>query len=500
MKPIATATSFQRSIPSYRANHPNSTRTHLRVTGPDPTPLSHLKAAEGTPEVSAGDGDAILDAIVAETDDGADTDVSDPSNQPILASLAPPAKISTNGAPLLSVDDDLRALPAPKLEPHNPADEKSKKKGLICSTLTVIVRLVRGSFCIMSLTVILAVITAIPVVQLIAFGYLLNVSGRLANGSKLKDSLPHLQQAGQIGLAAIAIFLAALPTQALAHLESVANLINQGSGQAIQMRILALATSILMTAYLLWAWNRGGRLANYLWPQPKRFLKEGWRWRTWQTAPDRLWEFTMNLQGPKYFWLGLRGAVGTLIWLSPAFVIIAAFRNGETGLAGLVGFAALLLLGLAMLYLPMLQAHFAAENRFSALFAVRTIRRDFRRAPWAWFAAMATCLVKTPIPLYLLKIEATPREVMWAPCLIFVAFILPARMATGLALRRARSMPEPVGLWTKISRNLIRMVMPLVVGIYLLFVYVSQYTSWDGLLTWVQQHAILIPVPFLNGV
>lgn len=47
---------------------------------------------------------------------------------------------------------------------------------------------------------------------------------------------------------------------------------------------------------------------------------------------------------------------------------------------------------------------------------------------------------------------------------------------------------------------MIRLIMPLVVGVYLLFVYVSQYISWDGLLTWVQQHAILIPVPFLSGV
>lgn len=110
------------------------------------------------------------------------------------------------------------------------------------------------------------------------------------------------------------------------------------------------------------------------------------------------------------------------------------------------------------------------------------------------------CLVITPIPLYLLKIEPTLREVMWAPCLIFMVFSLPARMATGLALRRAKRMPEPTGLWKKISRNLIRLVMPLVLGIYLLFVYGSQYTSWDGLTTWVQQHAIFIPVPFLNGV
>ena len=148
----------------------------------------------------------------------------------------------------------------------------------------------------------------------------------------------------------------------------------------------------------------------------------------------------------------------------------------------------------------MLQVHFAAENRLSALFEVRTIRRDFRRSPWAWFTAMVICLVITPIPLYLLKIEATPQEVMWAPCLVFVAFILPAHMATGLALRRARKRPEPTGRWARISRNLIRLAMPWVVGVYLLFVYVSQYISWDGLLTWVQQHAILIPVPFLSGV
>ena len=109
-------------------------------------------------------------------------------------------------------------------------------------------------------------------------------------------------------------------------------------------------------------------------------------------------------------------------------------------------------------------------------------------------------LVLMPIPLYLLKIEATPREVVWAPCLVFVAFILPARIAEGLALRRARRRPDPRGWWAAFSRWTARLLMPVVVGIYLLFVQVSQYTSWDGLLTWVQQHAILVPVPFTGGV
>jgi hypothetical protein len=358
---------------------------------------------------------------------------------------------------------------------------------------------VRGTFCIASLVVLLAVLTAIPIIQLIAFGYLLDVAGRLAAGAKFRDALPNLQRAGMIGLAGAAIFLVSLPTQLLVHWESVAQSINPDSGQAGVLRMLAISCSILVMGYLLWAWVRGGKLQHYLWPQPLRFLREGWRWRTWQDVPDRLWDFTTALELPRLFWLGLRGAAGTLIWLFPAMMVAAMIENGTNGLAGLVGFLSLLLLGLVLFYLPMLQANFAAENRFSALFDVRRIRRDFRRAPWAWLVAMIFGLVVLPIPLYLLKIEATPREVVWLPCLVFVAFILPARIGAGLALRRARRRPEPAGTWPAVSRWLVRILMLAVVGIYLFFLTISQYTSWDGLQTWVQQHAILIPIPFLGG-
>ncbi len=358
---------------------------------------------------------------------------------------------------------------------------------------------IHATFCIISLVVLLAILTAIPIVQLIAFGYLLSVSGELTNGASFRESLPKLRQAGQIGMTLAAVLLAALPTQLLSHWESVSSLIHPGSNQSAMLRIGAIAAAMFATCYLLWAWVRGGRLRHYLWPQPLRFFRQAWRPSTWSSMPDRLWGFTKSLELPRYFWLGLRGAIGTLVWLIPAMIIVAAFRRGETGLAGLVGFLSLILLGIALMYLPMLQAHFAAENRFRALFEVRRIRRDFRRAPWAWLGAMVCGLVILPIPLYLLKIEATPREVVWLPCLVFVAFILPARIAEGLAMRRARRRPEPEGGWATFSRWTARILLVPVVMVYLAFVYVSQYTSWDGLQTWVQQHAILIPVPFLGG-
>ncbi|GAA5510546.1 DUF4013 domain-containing protein [Novipirellula caenicola] len=359
---------------------------------------------------------------------------------------------------------------------------------------------VSGTFSLVSLIVILAVLTAIPLLQLIAFGYLLDVAGRLTNGAKFSDALPNLRRAGTVGLAALAIFLASLPTQLLIHWESVAQLIEPGSAQAASMRTMAIIVCFLALAYLMWAWVRGGSLRHYLWPEPKRFLREAWRPRTYHTAVDSLWDFTTAFELPRLFWLGLRGFIGTLIWLSPALLLIAANRNGKPGAAGVIGAVCILFLGISLLYLPMLQAHFASVNRLRGLFAVRTIRRDFRRAPWAWLLAMVIGLVLMPIPLYLLKIEATPREVVWLPCLVFVAFILPARIAEGLALRRARSKAEPSGTWARISRWSVRLLMLPVVGTYLAFLQLSQYTSWDGLMTWIQQHAILLPIPFMGGV
>lgn len=373
------------------------------------------------------------------------------------------------------------------------------RRGFLTRLTRRIRRMLSLGFCLLSLFFLLAWLTAIPVLQLIAFGYLLDVSGRLKNGRKLRDSVPKLSYAGSIGLAAVAIFLASLPTQLLTHWESVAQVIDSNSSQARLLRLSAIASSIFATFYLMWAWVRGATLRSYLWPQPLRLLREGWRLRTWKDTPDRLWDFTHALELPKYFWLGFRGVAGTLIWLSPTIVIIFAFREGETGLAGLIGFFAILCLAFSLLYLPMLQVHFASENRFSAIFDRKKVRQLFRAAPWTCLTAMFVSLFITPIPLYLLKIEATPREVVWLPCLIFIGFILPAKIVMGLAMRRAERRTPNASWLGRVSRMIARLGTCLVVAIYITFVYVSQYTSWDGLLTWIQQHAILIPVPFLNG-
>lgn len=212
-------------------------------------------------------------------------------------------------------------------------------------------------------------------------------------------------------------------------------------------------------------------------------------------------------------WLGARGAAGTLIWLIPAMIIMVATRDGENAVAGIIGGVSFLILGFVMMTLPILQTHFAGENRFKALFEYKRVRDDLYYAPWSYAAAMLIALVLMPIPLYLLKVEATPQELTWLPCLVFVAFMLPARVATGLALRRARRIRRLCEsgersirsdhrlkrFWQRTSSLGLRFgVVPGIVGFYLLVLLGSQYTSWDGVDTWVRQHALLVPVPFIG--
>ncbi|MEO1618331.1 MAG: DUF4013 domain-containing protein [Planctomycetota bacterium] len=408
-----------------------------------------------------------------------------------VATLPPPSEQIVQSDHQLIGDEPVTAAPP---------------KGLMRRLIGGVCGFIAGCFNLVSLVVCLAVLAAIPVLQLLAFGYLLDVAGRLANGEKLRHSLPHFRAAGKIGLVATAVFLLALPVQLLAHWESVATLITPGSSQAALLRVGSFVAAAIGVFYLAWALARGGRFWHFVWPQPLRLVRSAWRPSTYADLPDRLWDFTVSLELPRFFWLGLRGLIGSLVWLLPAMVIIAATRNGKTGVAGFVGASALFCLGVALMYLPMLQTHFAAENRLRALFEVRKVRRLFCFAPWAWLFAMIAGLMLFPIPLYLLKIEATPREVVWLPTLVFVAFILPSRLGFGLAMRRARRKwlasedLKPSGLWSGFSRWTARLTIPAVVGVYLAFVSLSQYTSWDGLQTWVQQHAVLIPIPFLNGV
>jgi hypothetical protein len=88
-----------------------------------------------------------------------------------------------------------------------------------------------------------------------------------------------------------------------------------------------------------------------------------------------------------------------------------------------------------------------------------------------------------------------PREAAWLPSLVFVVFIFPARLLTGWSCGLARRRLKNRNF---LLRQAARLAMLPVVAFYVFIVFFTQYTSWHGVASLYEQHAFLVPVPFLG--
>jgi hypothetical protein len=347
-------------------------------------------------------------------------------------------------------------------------------------------------WCFGSVTLIvgLAVVAALPVLQFLSLGYLLEAGGRVARTGRLRSGFVGVRRAARVGSIVLGTWLMLLPLRLVSSLAVSAQLIDPDGPVARRWRLGLVILTAVMTLHIIVAWSRGGRLRYFLWPlgNPiwlvRRLLRGGY----YAEARDAVWDFVVALRLPYYFWLGVRGFAGAFVWLVVPISFLALGR-----VAPPVGFLGGLLLAVVLFNVPFLQMRFAAEGRFRALFAVGAVRRRFARAPWAFAIAFLVTLAFA-VPLYLLKIEMVPREVAWLPSLVFVVFIFPARLLTGWAWARA-GRPAPrhwLFRWTA------RLAMVPVAAIYVVIVFFTQYTGWAGVWGLYEQHAFLLPVPFFS--
>lgn len=344
-----------------------------------------------------------------------------------------------------------------------------------------------------ALIVLLAACSVIPVLNFLSLGYLLHVSGTIARTGRLRDGFVGVRKASALGSIAAGIWIVVWPARLLSDFWRDAELIAPGSASARAWHAGLILVIAITLAHIVWACVRGGRLWHFLWPQPLRFLR-------WLRSPEKfgslqrvITEYVIGLRLPFYFWLGLRGFFGALAWLIvPVGILLAATRLPVGGAALLSLLGGFLLL-LVAIHLPFLQAHFAQSDRFRAMFELREVRRQFLRAPLAfWFALLITLLFA--VPLYLLKIELTPRELAWLPSLLFVIFIFPARILTGWAMSRAQRHEQPRHWF---PRWLARLgILPIGLA-YVIVVYATPYLSWNGAMSLLEQHAFLVPAPLM---
>lgn len=390
----------------------------------------------------------------------------------------------------------------------------------------------------------LALLATLPILQFLSLGYLLEASGRIARTQRLRNGFIGIDKAARIGGLVLGTWLLILPLRLVADFWYSAEMIEPGGGVARAWRAALIVLTVLIVLHIVAVWFCGGRLRQFFWPLLAPFSLFLWGFRqafrafvppanartgrrSWigrvladvANAPplqewfvpailirgllrggmyrqsrDAVWDFAVSLRLPYYFWLGLRGFCGAVAWLFlPAVLLIGSVRLEPPAgvLSGLLG---AFLLAVVLLYLPFLQAHFAAEGRLAAMFEIGKVRQQFRRAPIAfWFALLITLLFA--LPLYLLTVEYAPKEIAFLPGLVFVAFILPARFLTGWALARARRREKPRNF---VFRWLARLAEIPVIAYYVLMVFLLQYLHWHGEFSHLEQHAFLMPAPFLG--
>jgi len=346
-----------------------------------------------------------------------------------------------------------------------------------------------------SIVLSLAVISAIPVLNLLSLGYLLEASARVGRRGRLRDGLIGLERFAVGGRIVLACWLWILPLRLLDSFRRDAELIAPGSDRAISLRITLVVLTLIIGAHLIRASLRGGKWRHFLWPAPAGFLRDLGGDLTVAPRLSRVKSFLLDLHLLHFLRLGALGFAGALLWLLPPVLILLLAANlSNPGVAALLSLAGSLLLGFVVLYLPFLQTRFAMSGEFRAFFSLTATREQFARAPLAFRFALFTTLLFA-LPLYLLKIELTPKEVAWLPNLVFVLFIFPARLLLGWALSRAekRTLPR-----AQVSRWLARLASIPVVATYAFVVWLTQYLSWHGSLSLLEQHAFLVPAPLLG--
>jgi hypothetical protein len=349
-----------------------------------------------------------------------------------------------------------------------------------------LVECVLGVFC---LPLGLAVLASLPLLNFISLGYLLEAGGRIARTGRLRDGFFGIRRAGRVGGLLGGAFLTILPVWFISSMAQSAELIDPTSANTRHWKIGLTIATVFAVLHITLACLWGGKLRHFLLPllHPVFAVFALLRGNPLTRARDGVWTFVMEARPWYFFWLGLRGAIGALLWLAVPVSLLAV--GWKFPLLGFLGF---LLLLPVLVILPFLQMQLAARNRFAKMFDVLGVVRLYLRAPWACsFALFITLLFA--LPLYLLKIELVPRDALMIPALVFIAFIWPARLLTGWVCGRAAKRPcrRHWFFWTTGA-----LPVPLFVVVYGFFVWLSQYLSWYGVASLYEQHAFLLPVPF----
>lgn len=403
-------------------------------------------------------------------------------------------------------------------------------------------KLASNLFGIVSIILLLAVAACIPIVQLLSFGYLLEVSGRLARQQSIRDAMIGLNKASKLGGIVLGTWITLLPIRFLSELWHEAYLIDPTSGQTQAMRIVQIIFISLAILHIAAAWTCGGKLRYFFWPivapfsfgiwlarrtagssvfrkllsitlgwlsphlvndicnakpisdwfLPAIFFKRLTAGNLYSRLRDAVWDFATSLNLKYYFVLGLKGFIGSFAWLFFPTLLLVIASYTEDGAAILSGLFGVVFAIPIFAMLPFLQAHFAKDGKLTRFIELRAVFKNFGRAPFAHIFALLLTLVLA-LPLFFLKIEEIPHELLWTLSVVFIMFSWPARMSLGWAYQRGAKRDRSSRWW--IRYPLFLLAAPIALA-FALILTLTRYVSWNGALSLFENHVFLLPAPF----
>jgi len=198
------------------------------------------------------------------------------------------------------------------------------------------------------------------------------------------------------------------------------------------------------------------------------------------------------LQPLQHFVAGLRAFFGAVLWLIIPTSLLVAYSPPDRvkPIFGLLAAAGVVLMIPVVAWLPFLQVQQIVTGRFSAILAVREVRRRIRTAPFAWMIS-TTLLCLMTLPLYLGKVRLPPADALLILTPVFVVLIYPARLAVAWAWHRG-SRPQTARWPLHVAA---RLCMVPLLAIYAIFLLLTPAISELGRNAPFENQAFLGPAP-----
>ncbi|MBY0456285.1 MAG: hypothetical protein K2V38_03000, partial [Gemmataceae bacterium] len=162
----------------------------------------------------------------------------------------------------------------------------------------------------------LSLLAAVPVGQFLALGYLLESSGRVARSGRIRDGFVGVWKAARLGGIALALGVMWLPLYFISIENEAARIVDPSGRIARQWETALTFLAVFFVLHACGALLAGGRLRHFLNPlSGPWFVVRLFSGGLYSEARDRVWATVVELRLPYYFWLGVRGFAGALMWL-----------------------------------------------------------------------------------------------------------------------------------------------------------------------------------------